>query len=147
MEITHNTWCNTIRGDSCWILICKAPINIQHCWFFLTGTFTAWLHLLFDGWLSGRTMAPPRLTGALRSFSTVSKQEDLSLELYDLKARHNLFSEQMFLFWLHSHCYRRLACVFECHLLVFRLFLYLHTDVCDHESKMFLYIRIIYISI
>lgn len=41
-------------------------------------------------------MAPPRLTGALRSFSTVSKQEDLSLELYDLKARHNLFSEQMF---------------------------------------------------
>ncbi|MCJ8728529.1 hypothetical protein PDJAM_G00005490 [Pangasius djambal] len=32
-------------------------------------------------------MAPPRLTGALRSFSTVSKQEDLSLELYDLKAK------------------------------------------------------------
>ncbi|XP_060726018.1 activating signal cointegrator 1 complex subunit 3 isoform X1 [Tachysurus vachellii] len=43
-------------------------------------------------------MAPPRLTGALRSFSTVSKQEDLTLELYDLKAkrlkRRELFARE-----------------------------------------------------
>ncbi|KAG7336122.1 hypothetical protein KOW79_000815 [Hemibagrus wyckioides] len=43
-------------------------------------------------------MAPPRLTSALRSFSTVSKQEDLSLELYDLKAkrlkRQELFARE-----------------------------------------------------
>ncbi|KAF4088062.1 hypothetical protein AMELA_G00078530 [Ameiurus melas] len=43
-------------------------------------------------------MAPPRLTGALRSFSTVSKQEDFSSELYDLKAkrlkRQELFARE-----------------------------------------------------
>lgn len=32
-------------------------------------------------------MAPPRLTGALRSFSTVSKQEDSTQDLYDLKTK------------------------------------------------------------
>uniref|UniRef100_W5K1G2 Activating signal cointegrator 1 complex subunit 3 n=1 Tax=Astyanax mexicanus TaxID=7994 RepID=W5K1G2_ASTMX len=32
-------------------------------------------------------MSPPRLTGALRSFSTVSKQEDFTHELCDLKAK------------------------------------------------------------
>ncbi|XP_035770320.1 activating signal cointegrator 1 complex subunit 3-like [Neolamprologus brichardi] len=32
-------------------------------------------------------MSPPRLTGALRSFSSVSKKEDLSEQLYDLKAK------------------------------------------------------------
>lgn len=30
-------------------------------------------------------MAPPRLTGALRSFSSVSKKEDVTEHLYDLK--------------------------------------------------------------
>uniref|UniRef100_A0A671PX15 Uncharacterized protein n=1 Tax=Sinocyclocheilus anshuiensis TaxID=1608454 RepID=A0A671PX15_9TELE len=30
-------------------------------------------------------MSPPRLTGALRSFSTVSKQDDLKQDIYDLK--------------------------------------------------------------
>uniref|UniRef100_A0AAR2JKC4 Activating signal cointegrator 1 complex subunit 3 n=1 Tax=Pygocentrus nattereri TaxID=42514 RepID=A0AAR2JKC4_PYGNA len=43
-------------------------------------------------------MSPPRLTGALRSFSTVSKQEDFTLELYDLKAkrlkRQELFARE-----------------------------------------------------
>ncbi|KAK7157184.1 hypothetical protein R3I93_008608 [Phoxinus phoxinus] len=32
-------------------------------------------------------MAPPRLTGALRSFSTVSKQDDSTHDLYDLKTK------------------------------------------------------------
>lgn len=32
-------------------------------------------------------MSPPRLTGALRSFSTVSKQEDFTQDVYDLKVR------------------------------------------------------------
>lgn len=35
------------------------------------------------------TMSPPRLTGALRSFSSVSKKEDFSEQLYDLKVRLN----------------------------------------------------------
>lgn len=35
----------------------------------------------------GQPMSPPRLTGALRSFSTVSKQEDFTEEVYDLKVR------------------------------------------------------------
>lgn len=43
-------------------------------------------------------MAPPRLTGALRSFSTVSKQENFPSELYDLKAkrlkRQELFARE-----------------------------------------------------
>ncbi|KAM9488100.1 activating signal cointegrator 1 complex subunit 3 [Clarias gariepinus] len=43
-------------------------------------------------------MAPPRLTGALRSFSTVSKQDDHSFETYDLKAkrlkRQELFARE-----------------------------------------------------
>lgn len=34
-----------------------------------------------------RRMAPPRLTGALRSFSSVSKKEDLTDQFYDLKVR------------------------------------------------------------
>ncbi|XP_073703976.1 activating signal cointegrator 1 complex subunit 3 [Garra rufa] len=32
-------------------------------------------------------MSPPRLTGALRSFSTVSKQDDLTQDIYDLKSK------------------------------------------------------------
>ncbi|XP_048008746.1 activating signal cointegrator 1 complex subunit 3 [Megalobrama amblycephala] len=32
-------------------------------------------------------MSPPRLTGALRSFSTVSKQDDLTQDVYDLKTK------------------------------------------------------------
>uniref|UniRef100_A0A8B9HI64 Activating signal cointegrator 1 complex subunit 3 n=1 Tax=Astyanax mexicanus TaxID=7994 RepID=A0A8B9HI64_ASTMX len=43
-------------------------------------------------------MSPPRLTGALRSFSTVSKQEDFTHELCDLKAkrqkRQELFARE-----------------------------------------------------
>ncbi|XP_038850519.1 activating signal cointegrator 1 complex subunit 3 [Salvelinus namaycush] len=43
-------------------------------------------------------MSPPRLTGALRSFSTVSKQEDFTEEVYDLKTkrlkRQELFSRE-----------------------------------------------------
>ncbi|XP_076827951.1 activating signal cointegrator 1 complex subunit 3 isoform X3 [Brachyhypopomus gauderio] len=43
-------------------------------------------------------MSPPRLTGALRSFSTVSKQEDVTLQLCDLKAkrlkRQELFARE-----------------------------------------------------
>ncbi|XP_074539494.1 activating signal cointegrator 1 complex subunit 3 [Halichoeres trimaculatus] len=43
-------------------------------------------------------MAPPRLTGALRSFSNVSKREDFSDQLYDLKAkrlkRRELFAKE-----------------------------------------------------
>ncbi|XP_048883103.1 activating signal cointegrator 1 complex subunit 3 [Brienomyrus brachyistius] len=43
-------------------------------------------------------MAPPRLTGALRSFSNVSKQDDCMVEAYDLKAkrlkRQELFSKE-----------------------------------------------------
>ncbi|KAL0984962.1 hypothetical protein UPYG_G00151150 [Umbra pygmaea] len=42
-------------------------------------------------------MSPPRLTGALRSFSTVSKQEDFTDQVYDLKSkrlkRQQLFSK------------------------------------------------------
>ncbi|XP_067305469.1 activating signal cointegrator 1 complex subunit 3 [Pseudorasbora parva] len=32
-------------------------------------------------------MSPPRLTGALRSFSTVSKQDDFTQDIYDLKTK------------------------------------------------------------
>nr|XP_023662018.1 activating signal cointegrator 1 complex subunit 3 [Paramormyrops kingsleyae]XP_023662019.1 activating signal cointegrator 1 complex subunit 3 [Paramormyrops kingsleyae]XP_023662021.1 activating signal cointegrator 1 complex subunit 3 [Paramormyrops kingsleyae] len=43
-------------------------------------------------------MVPPRLTGALRSFSNVSKQDDCMVEAYDLKAkrlkRQELFSKE-----------------------------------------------------
>ncbi|XP_026040959.1 activating signal cointegrator 1 complex subunit 3 isoform X1 [Maylandia zebra] len=43
-------------------------------------------------------MSPPRLTGALRSFSSVSKKEDFSEQLYDLKAkrlkRQELFARE-----------------------------------------------------
>ncbi|KAJ8411442.1 hypothetical protein AAFF_G00162500 [Aldrovandia affinis] len=43
-------------------------------------------------------MSPPRLTGALRSFSNVSKQEDYTGDVYDLKAkrlkRQELFSRE-----------------------------------------------------
>ncbi|XP_061571388.1 activating signal cointegrator 1 complex subunit 3 isoform X2 [Cololabis saira] len=43
-------------------------------------------------------MSPPRLTGALRSFSNVSKKEDLYDQLYDLKAkrlkRQELFAKE-----------------------------------------------------
>ncbi|XP_035984554.1 activating signal cointegrator 1 complex subunit 3-like isoform X2 [Fundulus heteroclitus] len=43
-------------------------------------------------------MAPPRLTGALRSFSTVSKKEDPTRQLYDLKTkrlkRQELFARE-----------------------------------------------------
>ncbi|CAB1334133.1 unnamed protein product, partial [Coregonus sp. 'balchen'] len=43
-------------------------------------------------------MSPPRLTGALRSFSTVSKHEDFTEEVYDLKTkrlkRQELFSRE-----------------------------------------------------
>ncbi|XP_062322265.1 activating signal cointegrator 1 complex subunit 3-like [Osmerus eperlanus] len=43
-------------------------------------------------------MSPPRLTGALRSFSNVSKQEDFTEEVYDLRTkrlqRQELFSRQ-----------------------------------------------------
>nr|XP_046169368.1 activating signal cointegrator 1 complex subunit 3-like [Oncorhynchus gorbuscha] len=43
-------------------------------------------------------MSPPRLTGGLRSFSTVSKHEDFSEEVYDLKTkrlkRQELFSRE-----------------------------------------------------
>lgn len=34
-------------------------------------------------------MSPPRLTGALRSFSSVSKKEEETQQLYDLKVRHS----------------------------------------------------------
>lgn len=34
-------------------------------------------------------MSPPRLTGALRSFSSVSKKEEQTEQLYDLKVRHD----------------------------------------------------------
>ncbi|XP_010787771.1 activating signal cointegrator 1 complex subunit 3-like, partial [Notothenia coriiceps] len=43
-------------------------------------------------------MSPPRLTGALRSFSTVSKKEDFNEQLYDLKTkrlkRRELFARE-----------------------------------------------------
>ncbi|XP_036826456.1 activating signal cointegrator 1 complex subunit 3-like [Oncorhynchus mykiss] len=43
-------------------------------------------------------MSPPRFTSGLRSFSTVSKQEDFSEEVYDLKTkrlkRQELFSRE-----------------------------------------------------
>ncbi|XP_075320774.1 activating signal cointegrator 1 complex subunit 3-like [Odontesthes bonariensis] len=43
-------------------------------------------------------MSPPRLTGALRSFSNVSKKEDLAEQFYDLKAkrlkRQELFARE-----------------------------------------------------
>uniref|UniRef100_A0A672FSE4 Activating signal cointegrator 1 complex subunit 3 n=1 Tax=Salarias fasciatus TaxID=181472 RepID=A0A672FSE4_SALFA len=43
-------------------------------------------------------MSPPRLTGALRSFSNVSKKEDLAEQVYDLKAkrlkRQELFARE-----------------------------------------------------
>ncbi|CAJ1061882.1 activating signal cointegrator 1 complex subunit 3 [Xyrichtys novacula] len=43
-------------------------------------------------------MSPPRLTGALRSFSTVSKKEDFTEQLYDLKSkrlkRRELFAKE-----------------------------------------------------
>uniref|UniRef100_A0A3B3WGA2 Uncharacterized protein n=1 Tax=Poecilia mexicana TaxID=48701 RepID=A0A3B3WGA2_9TELE len=43
-------------------------------------------------------MSPPRLTGALRSFSNVSKREDPTEQLYDLKAkrikRQELFARE-----------------------------------------------------
>lgn len=38
-------------------------------------------------------MALPRLTGALRSFSNVTKHEDFSEELADLKVKNFLFSK------------------------------------------------------
>lgn len=34
-------------------------------------------------------MSPPRLTGALRSFSSVSKKEEQTEQLYDLKVRQD----------------------------------------------------------
>uniref|UniRef100_A0A673JDG9 Uncharacterized protein n=1 Tax=Sinocyclocheilus rhinocerous TaxID=307959 RepID=A0A673JDG9_9TELE len=40
-------------------------------------------------------MSPPRLTGALRSFSTVSKQDNLTQDIYDLK---------LFRHYLHKQC-------------------------------------------
>ncbi|XP_028326089.1 activating signal cointegrator 1 complex subunit 3 isoform X2 [Gouania willdenowi] len=40
-------------------------------------------------------MAPPRLTGALRSFSNVTKKEDVNDQLYDLKAKR-LKRQQLF---------------------------------------------------
>ncbi|KAG7469907.1 hypothetical protein MATL_G00133780 [Megalops atlanticus] len=43
-------------------------------------------------------MSPPRLTGALRSFSNVSKHDDCTVDVYDLKAkrlkRQELFSKE-----------------------------------------------------
>ncbi|XP_045901451.1 activating signal cointegrator 1 complex subunit 3-like [Micropterus dolomieu] len=43
-------------------------------------------------------MSPPRLTGALRSFSNVSKKEDFPEQLYDLKTkrlkRRELFARE-----------------------------------------------------
>lgn len=39
-------------------------------------------------------MSPPRLTGALRSFSNVSKKEDISEQLYDLKTKRLKRREQ-----------------------------------------------------
>ena len=36
---------------------------------------------------ASENMSPPRLTGALRSFSNVSKKEDFTGKLYDLKVR------------------------------------------------------------
>lgn len=38
-------------------------------------------------WSTGAVMSPPRLTGALRSFSSVSKKEEETEQLYDLKVR------------------------------------------------------------
>lgn len=38
-------------------------------------------------------MSPPRLTGALRSFSNVSRREDFTEQLYDLKVSQVLFGD------------------------------------------------------
>ncbi|TRY60613.1 hypothetical protein DNTS_007572 [Danionella cerebrum] len=38
-------------------------------------------------WFHSLIMSPPRLTGALRSFSNLSKQEDVTQDVYDLKTK------------------------------------------------------------
>lgn len=53
-----------------------------------------------DQWNQWAAMSPPRLTGALRSFSIVSRKEDLGEQRVDLKVRLVIWFQLGLQFWV-----------------------------------------------